>query len=377
MEGTEAMGKASVFRTGACVLALALCCVSVAAGRETSKDARKIEPQLSADQEVHPLTDITETTDANGVIWGKGMHNGVLREWRLQIPPTNQEPVPLYAYFHGAAGWMTKYDEFDGILATSNERILLIGKGGIPEFDWDRNREDFSWNAANDPEFPRDLDFARALILYVQETYNVDTSRVYAAGYSGGSFMSQAMAAVHSDLFAACVSWAGYLTYRESTFPEDFNYQPIPILQMHSTDDGLVLYEAYAPDPALIGAMPNLRLWLGHNGCEPADVPEGTPNANGFVEFAGENCDAPVGHYQYSNVGHGGGDPELAFEWALQFTRQQDSAPHSAAPRDGRGGGTIAGRVPMSWVFFSDDEKRGDANGDTSGMVKICQMRPM
>ena len=103
------------------------------------KDAVKREPQLSADQEAHPLTDITETTDANGVIWGKGMHNGVLRDWRLQIPPTNREPVPLYAYLHGAAGWMTKYDEFDGILATSNERILLIGRGGIPDFDWDRN----------------------------------------------------------------------------------------------------------------------------------------------------------------------------------------------------------------------------------------------
>jgi poly(3-hydroxybutyrate) depolymerase len=138
--------------------------------------------------------------------------------------------------------------------------------------------------------------------------------------------MAQAMAAVHSDLFAACLSWAGYLTYRESTFPEDFNYKPIPILQMHSTDDDLVRYEPYTPDPALIGAMPNFQLWLGHNGCDPADIPKGTSNPNGFIEFAGENCDAPVVHYQYSSVGHGGGDPELAFEWALQFTNQKDTA---------------------------------------------------
>jgi poly(3-hydroxybutyrate) depolymerase len=168
--------------------------------RAASEDKRKHEPQLSADQQAWPLTDIAETTDANGVIWGKGMHNGTLREWRLQIPPTNQKPVPLYAYFHGAGGWMTKYDEFSGILATSNKRVLLIGKGGMPEFDYDRNRDDFSWNAANDPKYPRDLDFARKLILHVQETYNVDKSRVYAAGFSGGSFMAQAMAAVHSDL---------------------------------------------------------------------------------------------------------------------------------------------------------------------------------
>jgi len=76
------MGKASVVRTGACVLALSVCFGFVAVGRGTSEDAHKREPQLSADQEAHPLTDITETTDANGVIWGKGMHNGVLREWR-------------------------------------------------------------------------------------------------------------------------------------------------------------------------------------------------------------------------------------------------------------------------------------------------------
>jgi len=316
------MGNVYVIRIGACVVALAVCCGCAAVRRAAAEDARKHEPQLSADQEEYPLTDITETTDANGIIWGKGMHNGMLREWRLQIPPTNKKRVPLYAYFHGAAGWMTKYDEFDGIFATSNERILLIGKGGIPEFDWDRNRDDFSWNAANDPQYPRDLDFARKLILYVQETHNVDKSRVYAVGYSGGSFMAQAMAAVHSDLFAACASWAGYLTYRESTFPENFNYKPIPILQMHSTDDPLVLYEPYKPDPALIGAMENFQLWLGHNGCDPANIPEGKSNPKGFTEFEGENCDAPVVHYQYSKLGHGGGDPELAFEWALQFTKQ-------------------------------------------------------
>ena len=79
---TEAMGKASVIRIGVCVLALAMCWGFVAVGPRASDDARKSEPQLSADQEAHPLTDITETTDANGVIWGKGMHNGVLREWR-------------------------------------------------------------------------------------------------------------------------------------------------------------------------------------------------------------------------------------------------------------------------------------------------------
>ena len=112
MREIEAISKAYVVRMGACVLALAVCCGLVAVGRAVAEDPRKHEPQLSADQEEWPLTDITETTDANGIIWGKGMHNGMLREWRLQIPPTNSKPVPLYAYFHGAAGWMTKYDEF-------------------------------------------------------------------------------------------------------------------------------------------------------------------------------------------------------------------------------------------------------------------------
>ena len=76
------MGKASVVRTGACVLALSVCFGFVVVGRGTSEDAHKREPQLSADQEGWPLTGITESTDANGVIWGKGMHNRVLREWR-------------------------------------------------------------------------------------------------------------------------------------------------------------------------------------------------------------------------------------------------------------------------------------------------------
>jgi hypothetical protein len=84
----------------------------------------------------------------------------------------------------------------------------------------------------------------------------------------------------------------------------------------------------------LIGAMLNFQRWLGHNGCDPADILEGKSNPNGFIEFAGENCDAPVVHYQYSHFGHGGGDPELAFEWALQFTKQQDSASQIGSARD-------------------------------------------
>jgi hypothetical protein len=54
----EAMSKAYVIRIGVCVLAVAVCCGCVAVRQEASEDARERIPQLSADQEEYPLTEI-------------------------------------------------------------------------------------------------------------------------------------------------------------------------------------------------------------------------------------------------------------------------------------------------------------------------------
>ena len=85
-----------------------------------------------------------------------------------------------------------------------------------------------------------DLGFIDALINELSTTYNIDTNRIYAAGFSLGGFFSFELACQYSDTFAAIAPVSGVMTpaMAADCLPE----RPIPILQTHGTADEQLPY---------------------------------------------------------------------------------------------------------------------------------------
>ena len=189
-------------------------------------------------------------------------HDGMERDYIIYVPEIydGSTAVPLVLNFHGfgsGASQQMFYGDFrdiadtEGFLLVHPEGTTLIGN----QF----------WNVG----FPGlsstidDVGFTEALIDELATLYTIDLDRVYATGMSNGGFMSFLLACQLSEKIAAVASVTGSMT--QDTF-DDCNAQlPTPVLQIHGTEDDVVLYNENnlsLPIPDVIS------YWVDHNNCE-------------------------------------------------------------------------------------------------------------
>ena len=189
-------------------------------------------------------------------------HDGIERDYILYVPEIydGSTAVPLVLNFHGfgsGASQQMFYGDFRDIADT--EGFLLVHPEGTTFIG------DQFWNVG----FPGlssnidDVGFTEALIDELATLYTIDLDRVYATGMSNGGFMSFLLACQLSEKIAAVASVTGSMT--QDTF-DDCNAQlPTPVLQIHGTEDDVVLYNENnlsLPIPDVIS------YWVDHNNCE-------------------------------------------------------------------------------------------------------------
>ena len=119
-----------------------------------------------------------------------------------------------------------------------------------------------------------DVGFLNRLLDELLATYPIDPKRVYIYGYSAGASMAYRMACDSAERFAGIVAGAGF------TLGDPLQCAPpvpISILQFHSRDDEVVLFEggnigdrvADPGNPACDypGAIETATQWAARNGC--------------------------------------------------------------------------------------------------------------
>ena len=201
-------------------------------------------------------------------------HDGIERDYILYVPEIydGSTAVPLVLNFHGfgsGASQQMFYGDFrdiadtEGFLLVHPEGTTLIGN----QF----------WNVG----FPGlsstidDVGFTEALIDELATLYTIDLDRVYATGMSNGGFMSFLLACQLSEKIAAVASVTGSMT--QDTF-NDCNAQlPTPVLQIHGTEDDVVLYNENnlsLPIPDVIS------YWVDHNNCETTPTTTTLPDVD-------------------------------------------------------------------------------------------------
>jgi len=158
------------------------------------------------------------------------------RQYRLTLPATDAgTELAVIVAVHGADGRKAAYPqetEFDalgaehGIITAYPLSELIPGNEG----EWQLNTTD---------DRHHDIDFIAALLDDLESKHCVDTSRVYATGFSLGSMFTYELACQLSDRFAAIGSAAGTMPVE----PDDCTVtDPVAVMHLHGGNDRLIAY---------------------------------------------------------------------------------------------------------------------------------------
>ena len=201
-------------------------------------------------------------------------HDGIERDYILYVPEIydGSTAAPLVLNFHGfgsSASQQMFYGDFRDIADT--EGFLLVHPEGttfIGNQFWNVGFPGLSSNID-------DVGFTEALIDELATLYTIDLDRVYATGMSNGGFMSFLLACQLSEKIAAVASVTGSMT--QDTFDDCNAQHPTPVLQIHGTEDDVVLYNENnlsLPIPDVIS------YWVDHNNCETTPTTTTLPDVD-------------------------------------------------------------------------------------------------
>lgn len=203
---------------------------------------------------------------------------------RPSTTSTTQEAArPLVLDFHGLAEGAVIHSDTTqfGVLGQQDGFVVAFPQGTGNPAQWD--------TTSQKPTNP-DLQFVTAMLDQIESTQCIDTSRVYASGFSDGSFMVSLLACTMSNRFAAIAAVSGLQLDKPC-----LTTRRVPILAFHGTADPIlffnggigtatlnkVLGKAPAPSasttttttqPAKLhgpGYPATVQAWAVKDGCDP------------------------------------------------------------------------------------------------------------
>ena len=219
------------------------------------------------------------------------VHEGISREYVLFIPDSydGKSTVPLMLNFHGFGDYASNYLNTADMrsVAETDTFILVYPQGSC-------SGGSSHWNPCPKGEDNKstadDLGFIEALISDISSKYEVDRTRIYAAGYSNGAMMAYGLANFKSNLIAAVASVSGaMLDCTGSTS------HPMPIVHLHGTSDKVLPYHGSSDYDS---SQSTLDYWIDFNNTSTS--PTVTTDNSGAI---------PIEHYVY-----GGGDNSVSVE---------------------------------------------------------------
>lgn len=236
------------------------------------------------------------------------------REYILHIPESydSNTPIPLVINFHGFGGCAVDYSttigEFYDLNSTADNNNFIVAypqavvreKGAAYWEPGDNGSQNINEN---------DVYFTEQLISDIRIEYNVDTSRVYAVGYSNGGMMAYDVACSGSDFIAAVGIMSGIMLSRTCDATNDYT----SIIHFHGIEDGILTYEGNQDYQSVSDVV---NFWLNHNNIPSSSLVTTELNSGDVLrdEYTGGNentsivlytvnseHDKPGGHVWFSD----------------------------------------------------------------------------
>ncbi len=226
--------------------------------------------------------------------------DGVKREYIVYTPTSynSEKALPVVFNFHGFGGCATDHMKWADMRAVADRDTFLVVYPQGAGLDGEAH-----WNPAllggDNKSSVDDLGFTEAMIEKISAEYSVDSSRIYAVGYSNGGMMAYGLAEQKSELFAAVASVSGAML----DCPDSTTH-PMPILHIHGTNDYVIPYDGGSYYNSV---QQTLDCWISLNNTVTtptitADSSSGMKIEH-FVYDNGDNM-VSVEHYKYSGGEH-------------------------------------------------------------------------
>ena len=238
---------------------------------------------------LNPLTSITLDVE------------GETRHYRLFVPTTSNPSMPLIVFFHGGGGRDFSFPQQVAFQNLAEEQgiLLAFAMGEI------RTGEEGEWLLNTTAERQQDVKYIRALIADISSKQNVDSTRMYAVGYSLGSMYTYEVACHLSDHFAAIASHAGSMPISPASCEQS---KPVAVMHIHGTDDSIIPYDTTWDWKMwdIVGQMhdiPSLiQYWSDKYNCQVHNDED--LGSSTHIVHSECNADVRVEHHRLLNVGH-------------------------------------------------------------------------
>ena len=240
------------------------------------------------------------------------IHDGIDREYLVYIPNVydSSESIPLVLNFHGFGG--TAYDHYkytsDMTSLADTANFLLVYPQGAAGSDGYSH-----WNIAdeNSKSDIDDLGFTSAMIDDLIQTYNVDTLRIYATGFSNGAAFTYDLACRLSQRIAAIAPVGENMT--QVSYDECEATKPTGIISFHGTADESRPYNGIEGYNLSYEQINSFWTTLNETETEPtiAEINTNTEDGSSVELYTwekGRNC-STVEHYKIINGGHSWPNP--------------------------------------------------------------------
>ena len=255
-----------------------------------------------------------------------------IRTYRTYVPPAYdpQQPSSLVIALHGrpdnGSGFAYRLD-MNGV-AKANDFIVAYPDG--IDLGWNYTR-----NAPLFPDNPVDDDaFLAAMVDDLSVDLNIDRERVYVTGFSNGGFMTQRLACVAADDYAAFAVVGASFSQNFAALCSDST--PVPILFMHGTDDPSIPWDgAVVAGIQLFLSVPDtIAAWTLINNCENAPTETVLPQSGDSEgtevhRFDFDGCSPDTDLVFYGIVGGGHNLPGVPGRIGPQIARQVNMDIHA------------------------------------------------
>jgi len=309
---------------------------------------------ISADFSHNQIKDINQNSIMPGNYIDYLSINGLLRSYRFHIPPSYEknESMPLVLVLHGIGvgangknlqnycdmdkkadeeGFITVYPNGEMLrLSTHYNRPIALLRDLYYMLTSSRQ-----WNRWDDNSVD-DVGFIDDLLDHLETILNVNSSRIYITGISGGGMMAYRLGAELSHRIAAIapiagsISGIGYVPEKNELLtpyiiPPPSN--PIPVIIFHGMKDESVPFDGnwkkvfeWGSDKLWVytgSVNESISFWVEHNKCNP--IPNIWTSENEKISiktYANESANTEVVLVTYLEGGH---------EWFKSPTYQIDA----------------------------------------------------
>lgn len=241
----------------------------------------------------------------NRATLNKFAYDNVNREYLVYVPSSysKKSEAPIVLNFHGfggtAAGQLYYSDWRE--LADKHGLILIYPQG------LELKAGGSHWNPApvksGGKSDINDLGFIRALIKRISREYSVDSTRVYATGYSNGAGMAYGLAHHESDLIAGIAPVSGLMSSRNLKFTSKIS--PVGVISFNGNND--LVRPASGIKGYLASVTDTSRYWAEVNNSNKTKVKRYKQTSGDFVEvvsYTRKDKSATVEQYLVEGGGH-------------------------------------------------------------------------